>query len=73
MTKEVKGWREKGWNANSEIGRAIMEMVTANTLSTENGICATNEIYLEPEVLRILVGYCKRKGILADDRPQNPD
>lgn len=28
MTKEVKGWREKGWNSSSEIGRAILEMVT---------------------------------------------
>jgi len=28
MTKEVKGWRERGWDAGNEIGKAILEMVT---------------------------------------------
>lgn len=38
-------------------------------LTTENGVCATNEIYLEPLVLKNLADYCKKKGILLDDRP----
>lgn len=41
----------------------------AITLTTENGICATNEIYIEPDVLRALIAYCKRKGMLPDDQP----
>ena len=33
-------------------------------LTTEDGISATNEIYLEPDVLRKLIEYCRKKGIL---------
>ena len=37
----------------------------AITLTTENGLSATNTIYLEPQLIRNLVLYCERKGILA--------
>jgi hypothetical protein len=38
-------------------------------LTTENGICSTNEIYLDMGMLKSIIDYCKRKGILPDDRP----
>ena len=28
MAKEVKGWRENEWNPDSDMGKAILEMVT---------------------------------------------
>ena len=33
-------------------------------ITTENGMGATNEIYIEPDVLRKLIEYCERKGII---------
>ena len=36
----------------------------AITLTTENGIIATNTIYLEPEHFRKIMEYCRKKGII---------
>jgi len=36
----------------------------AITLTTENGIIATNTIYLEPEHCRKIMEYCRKKGII---------
>lgn len=33
-------------------------------VTAENGICATNEIFLDPTVLEKLVSYAKRHGFL---------
>jgi len=33
-------------------------------LTTEDAISPTNEIYLEPDMVRKIVEYCKGKGII---------
>lgn len=41
-------------------------------VTTENGICATNTIYLEPEVYDALEGYVRRlKAAISDQRREN--
>lgn len=39
-------------------------------LTTENGVEATNEIFLEPEIVLALVRYAERHGIVKLNQPK---